>query len=125
MSLVSLGQSHGRGRGIFAVERIESGTTIEVCPVIPISPEHRRIIEQTELFNYYFNWEEDSLSVALCLGYGSIYNHSYHPNARYDKNYADKTISFVAIGPIEAGEEITVNYNGHPHDQTRVWFTAV
>jgi len=115
-----IGQSPGRGRGIFATEDISPGTHIETCPVIVLPAKDRPHIEHTELFNYYFKWKDDSL--AICLGNGSLYNHSYDPNARYDKAYESNEIHFVAVRPIQAGEEITINYNGNLHDQTRVWF---
>lgn len=116
-----IGQSPGRGRGIFATQDIAPGTLIEACPVIVLPAKDLQHLEHTELFNYYFRWEEGA---AICLGNGSLYNHSYDPNARYDKEIESQEIHFVAIRPIEAGEEITVNYNGNAHDQTRVWFES-
>ena len=32
------------------------------------------------------------------------------------------TIRFVALRDIEAGEEVTTNYNGNPDSQEPVWF---
>ena len=60
---------------------------------------------------------------ALALGYGSLYNHSYRPNARYE-DVGPRTKSFLAIRDI-GGEEITVNYNGKPRSRTAVWFDVV
>jgi SET domain-containing protein len=57
-------------------------------------------------------------------GYGSLYNHSYRPNARY-VDLAGRTKLFTAIRDIAAGEEITVNYNGEPGDETPVGFEVV
>ena len=62
--------------------------------------------------------------MALALGYGSLYNHSYQPNARYDDE-SGQTKVFTAIRDIEAGEEITVNYNGEPEDESPVGFEVV
>ena len=61
---------------------------------------------------------------AIALGYGSLYNHSYAPNARYEEGPA-ATMLFLALRPIEAGEEITVNYNGDPHDDSPVGFEVL
>ena len=61
---------------------------------------------------------------ALALGYGSLYNHSYRPNARY-VDLGDRTKLFTAIWDIAAGEEITVNYNGEPGDETPVGFEVI
>ena len=49
-------------------------------------------------------------TLALALGYGSLYNHSYQPNARYDDQPAG-AMTFTALRDIRAGEEITINYN--------------
>ena len=62
--------------------------------------------------------------LALALGYGSLYNHSYRPNARY-VDLAGRTKLFTAMRDIAAGEEITVNYNGEPEDDTPVGFEVV
>lgn len=108
------------GRGVFACRGFAEGEIIEQCHVIVIGAADRRIIDGTDLYNYYFDWRERS--AALALGNGSLYNHSYEPNARYVKNHTDETIDFVAIHPIADGDEILVNYNGDPSDTTPVWF---
>ena len=58
----------------------------------------------------------------FALGYGSIYNHSYSPNARYVKHFDRRTIDFIALWDIAAGEEIPTNYNGVPDSKKMVWF---
>ena len=57
----------------------------------------------------------------LALGFGSLYNHSYRPNARYD-DVGPQAKSFTALRDIAPGEEITVNYNGEPGRRKKVWF---
>ena len=114
--------SEGKGRGVFCNENIPKSTVIEVCPVIVCPPQDRSLIDQTFLYNYYFLWDEDLLSTAFALGFGSLYNHSYHPNARYETYYEEQIIRFIAIRDIPAHTEITVNYNYDPEDQTKVWF---
>ena len=110
----------GKGRGVFARRAIRAGEEIERVPVI-VLPE--AIIDEgpadSRLPDYVFTWGRGTL--ALALGYGSIYNHSYRPNARYDDD-GDRTKIFTAIRPIAAGEEITVNYNGDPSDKSPLHF---
>ena len=106
--------------GVFAQSEIKQWETIEICPIILLNQEDTETIDQTHLYNYYFSWEYQWS--ALALGYGSLYNHSYSPNARYQKDFANQTIHFLAIQDINRGEEITVNYNGDPLDQEKVWF---
>lgn len=110
------------GRGVFACRDFAEGDVIEHCHVIILGPDDRKRIDDTDLYNYYFDWA--GRSAALALGNGSLYNHSYDPNARYIKNQADHTIDFVAIHPIADGDEILVNYNGDPVDVSPVWFEA-
>jgi len=62
--------------------------------------------------------------VAIALGYGSLYNHSYTPNAHY-RDIGRRSKEFLAVRDIAAGEEITVNYNGDPQDRTAVDFEVV
>ncbi|HNE48113.1 MAG TPA: SET domain-containing protein-lysine N-methyltransferase, partial [Saprospiraceae bacterium] len=59
---------------------------------------------------------------AIALGYGSLYNHSYNPNARYEVDFDEEVIRFYTLSTIKAGGEITVNYNGDWQDQNPVWF---
>ena len=72
------------------------------------------------LKSYFFQWTEKT--VAISLGYGSMYNHSYDPNGTFDFNYRGRTMVYKARRPIAKGEEITINYQGAPDDPTPVWF---
>jgi SET domain-containing protein len=105
------------GRGVFARKDIPAGTLLERVPVIlipkseifGIAPVNRRSLL---LALYAFSWEPIANdTVALALGYGSIYNHSFDPNARYTP-VAPDVLEFHAIKPIAAGTEIFVNYHG-------------
>ena len=113
----------GKGRGVFARRAIRDGEEIERVPVIVLpggtideGPEGSRLPD------YVFTWGKKTL--ALALGYGSLYNHSYRPNARYD-DLGDRTKVFTAIRDIAPGEEITVNYNGDPDDRTPLHFEVM
>lgn len=112
----------GKGRGIVAAEPIAADTVFERSPVIEIPQEEIVHIRRTELHNYFFKWGSEREDAAIALGFGSLFNHSYEPNADFSNNLDDKTIDFVALRPIAAGEEITINYNGDPEDRSRLWF---
>lgn len=116
----------GAGRGMFAVKDFAQGDLIESCPVIAL-PDHkdRARLRRTGLVNYYFLWGPERTQAAICLGYGSLYNHSYEPNARWDKQVEEERMDFYAISDISAGEEITVNYNGNPDDTRELWIHAI
>ncbi len=114
------------GRGIFASVAIKAGEVIEICPVIEFPKKDLRFLKQTLLRNYYFMWGEGLQTVAVCLGFGSLYNHSYDPNATYMKHLEDETIHFNAIKDIAKDEEITVNYNhGNPNDKSPLWIKDI
>lgn len=117
-----VGPSPLNGRGVFSAEPIPRDSLLEVCPVIVLPEEDVHHIEETHLHDYYFLWGENEKQCAIVLGYGSLYNHSFSPNAEYRADYPAGALCFYALRDIPAGEEITVNYNGDPRDDSPVWF---
>ena len=112
------------GRGVFTTESIPAGTTIEISPVITLSPEERANVEKTGLFNYIFEWGEDYTGAAVALGYVSMYNHSYSSNCIYEMDFENVEMRIRTVKPILKGEELTINYNADPDDTTPIWFEA-
>lgn len=110
------------GRGVYTAAPVAEGSLLEICPVIVLPPEDLPAIHGSRLHDYYFLWGEDEQSCAIALGYGSLYNHSFEPNAYYQADYESDTLLFFAHRDLEAGEEITVNYNGDPSVADEVWF---
>jgi SET domain-containing protein len=113
----------GKGRGVVALRAFDVGEIIEVVPVLVVR--HSDVLDQTELANYVYNWPTGDNDVAIAFGFGSLYNHSYEPNARYDKRPDDGgfgTICYTCIRPIGVGDEIVINYNGAPEDRSPMWF---
>lgn len=111
-----------KGRGVFALKSFKEGEIIEKCPVINVTPKERKHCEKTILAYYIYPWRSTQ-SGSVVLGYGSIYNHSFNPNADWKQNFKEETMVYRAIRPIKKGEEITVNYNGEPDDKTLIdWF---
>ncbi|RLS55392.1 MAG: SET domain-containing protein [Planctomycetota bacterium] len=109
----------GKGRGVFAKIAIPKGTVFETVPVLVCKQDD---IIGSNLMDYVYAWT--SSSVALALGYGSLYNHSYKPNARYD-DLAQQRKSYTALRDIAAGDEITINYNGDPKSRKNVGFDVL
>jgi uncharacterized protein len=123
MADVLVKESPSRGRGIFAARRFLAGEVIEVCPVIALSSDDAAKLDDTHLYNYYFGWGAENKGAAIALGFGSLYNHSYDPNAAYRKSEADSTISIIAVKPIAPDEEILIKYNyGNVEDGGPLWF---
>jgi len=123
MDYLEVRQTKLKGRGVFTTRSISQGEIIEVCPIIELPEEETPHIDATKLYNYYFNWGEKLNKVAIALGYGSLYNHSFRPNAVYEKDFSRNLLVFRSLSDIQAGEEITVNYNGIPTDKRPLWFT--
>jgi len=121
--LVYVGATPGKGRGCFARRDILSGEVIERAPVIILPPESPVSAQVTELDHYAFNWPDAGAGAcAVALGYGSLYNHSYTPNAVYERDHAHAELTVVALRNIAAGEEVVFNYNRIPGDLDPVWF---
>ena len=109
------------GRGVFCSKKIVEGQIIEICPVIPLSIKHGRIVQTTFLEDYVFQWptekqikakasEEMWATCCVTLGYGSLYNHSRTPNSEWTINYKKLQMIFYALETIKADTEIKHNY---------------
>jgi SET domain-containing protein len=123
MSTIYVKDTQKYGRGIYAERDIKKGEKFEVSPIIMISTEEwEKYLEKTILYNYLFYWGEN---LALALGYGSLFNHSYQPNARFYNNMANLSIDFYALRDIKQDEEITINYHGDPEDDSPLWFDVI
>lgn len=68
------------GRGVFASERISKGEILEECHVIEVPDtnlDYPHILQR-----HFFQWPKGGNGIVICLGYGSIFNHSNEsPNA--------------------------------------------
>jgi len=115
---ISVRDAGPRGRGVFALRSFSPGQIIEICPVIVLLPGELKLVDATSLFAYYFGWLD---SGALATGFGCFYNHSDGPNARYEKDYQQRTITFLAMTSIKPDEEITIHYNTGTVE-TPLWF---
>ncbi|MCP3762280.1 SET domain-containing protein [Domibacillus sp. A3M-37] len=125
MKPICIKNTDNYGRGIYAARDIKTGELIEVSPVL-ISPQTEwKYLEKTILFDYCFTWGENYEHTAIALGYGSLFNHSYTPNAVFVYNLDALSIDFYAIANINENEEITINYNCDPEDKSSLWFEII
>ncbi len=115
-------ESDIHGLGVFTGAPIPKDTLLEVCPVIVLSTEDKKLIHQTHLHDYYFLWGEHNAQCAIALGWGSLFNHSDTPNAIVELNQIEKTLDIYSLRDIEAGEEIFIDYNGGEDQENIVWF---
>jgi SET domain-containing protein len=112
------------GRGVFTSENIDAGTVVEIAPVIVMTAEERKLVDQTLLHDYIFEWGDDEQQCCMALGYVPIYNHSYESNCEYEMEYDLQQISIKAVRAVKAGEELFINYNGDWNDSKPLWFQA-
>lgn len=111
-----------KGRGVFTAKKIAKETLIETAPVVVMTAAERKLLDQTLLHDYIFEWQGDKCCMAL--GYIPVYNHSYNSNCEYFMDYDDNTMFIKAVREIAAGEELTINYNGDWNNEKKLWFDA-
>ena len=117
-----IGPTSSMGRGVFTSEDIVAGTVVEVAPVIIMSHEERKLLDQTLLHNYIFEWGDEKDRCCIALGYVSVYNHSYSSNCEYEMDFEQEQISIKTVRNIKAGEELFINYNGDWNNSKQLWF---
>ncbi len=110
------------GRGVFTSADIESGTMVEIAPVIIMSSDEKKLLDQTLLHDYIFEWGEEKKQCCMALGYVPIYNHSYQSNCEYEMDFEGELITIKTISSVKAGEELFINYNGDWNNSKPVWF---
>ena len=110
-------------RGVFARVDIKKGEIIERCPVIEVPKYDTSNLRESILVTYFFYFGRSKERLVVALGFGSIYDHSYEPNAMYRIKPEERLIDFIALKYIKKDDEITINYNhGSPKDKSPLWF---
>ncbi len=119
-------ETDNKGRAVFTAETIPVDTIIEEAPVLVMSADERKLLDQTLLHDYIFEWQPGGASMCcMALGWVPMYNHSYTSNCEYFMSYEDRTICIKTVRDIQAGEELSINYNGDWHDTKPLWFTPI
>nr|MBI5455972.1 SET domain-containing protein-lysine N-methyltransferase [Candidatus Levybacteria bacterium] len=111
------------GRGVFTICDIKKNEIIEKCPVIEVPKHDMANLNESFLVTYFFYFGKKKERLAVALGFGSIYNHTHKPNAKYQIKPDENCINFIALKDIKKDEEITINYNpGIPKNKSSLWF---
>jgi len=121
---IETGPSPIHGQGVFAGRLFKKGELIETAPVILLDNTDWELLRETHLFGYYFLLNNKKHPAALGLGLSSLYNHAVQSNAAYTVSIKKQCLCFNALRTIQPGEEITLNYNGRPGDESPVYFPA-
>ena len=118
------GPSKKGGRGVFSAHEVSRGDVIEICPLLLIPSDQLEYIDKTIFYDYYYAWPGKEEGACVALGYGSLYNHSFKPNADVIFDIDEKTIVIKALKKIKAHQEIFIDYQGGDKESTKLWFDA-
>ena len=102
------------GRGLFALKDIEAGVLIELSPVIEIPKNETKHITKTILTTYSFYLEPKEDIECICLGLGSLFNHSNKPNLKVKRDFSKKELSFYITKKVIEDEELFIDYGYAP-----------
>jgi SET domain-containing protein len=111
---VSLKESPGQGRGVFAEEPISADSLILVEPVLMLSDDETL---QLEVLSHYLFQMGDSMAIGL--GVSTFMNHSGNPNVRVNRLIDRELLEYYALRDIMVGEELTHRY------VRELWFSPV
>ncbi len=125
LPILIVAPSAKRGRGVFAGEKIAANTIIEISPVLVLSAKDRKEVEKTLLFDYIFEWGDDSKQACIALGYLSLYNHAYDANCDYEMDFEENLMTITTVRTVKKGEELFINYNAKADDASPIWFEAL
>lgn len=115
-------ETPGKGRGVFTREELPPMKVIEISSVLVMDAAARKLLDQTTLHDYIFEWGINEDQCCVAWGYVSMYNHSYEANCEYFMDFEKDVISIKTVREIMQGEELTINYNGNWDDKKPVWF---
>ena len=116
----------GKGRGVVAERDIVAGELVERAPVLIVPEADRTGVDRTNLGNYIFMWEHDTVAedlyaqkgrAAVVLGFASLLNHASDPNCDFVRYIDALALDLVAVRDIRVGEELTIDYG------LTLWFT--
>jgi SET domain-containing protein len=110
------------GNGVFTSEAIRANTIIEVSPVVVMKQAERKLLDQTLLHDYIFEWGDNKRQCCMALGYVPVYNHSFNSNCEYEMEFEEEVIKVRTVRDVKKGEELFINYNGTFNDRKPLWF---
>lgn len=116
------------GRGVYARRDIKKGEIIETSPIIEVPQHDMSNLKGSILVTYFFYFGKKKERLAIALGFGSIYNHSYKPNITYEVKPKVKLIDFIALDDINKDDELTFNYRNSSNLKSKkrpLWFEKV
>lgn len=119
-----IGKTKNMGNGVFTSEAIRANTIIEVSPVVVMKQSERKLLDQTLLHDYIFEWGDSKRQCCMALGYVPVYNHSFNANCEYEMEFEEEVIKVRTVRNVRKDEELFINYNGTFNDRKPLWFNA-
>ena len=112
--LVTVRESPGKGRGVFAARDISAGTVISVAHSIPFPTD---ALDGTPIEGHQFDYEQDDQD-CIVLGVQQLINHADPPNCRCEWEVVDgqRMHKVFTVRDIKAGEELSIDY------EVPLWF---
>ena len=106
---ITVRESPIHGLGVFALQDVAAGETLERCPYIVIDDDDLQ--EANRLNDYLFTSPADPNDYLVVMGCGMLYNHAAPGNAKWEVDEADnRFLRFYAGCDIKAGEELFHDY---------------
>lgn len=108
--MIEVARSPGKGKGVFALERIEAGRVIERSPITRYEGEAAESIRRTPVFLHTFvgRGEDERDQIIVAWGLVTMANHSEAPSASV--HFEAGFVTLTAQRVILKGEEITIRY---------------
>lgn len=101
------------GRGLKATQSIQTDKVLFTAELLVLSPNDTVKVNETDLKYYTFKYNDEQ--DCLVLGDGELFNHSAAANVGYKLmdwgNQGRKVMVFYTLRPIEAGEQLFIDYN--------------
>lgn len=113
-----------KGRGVYSKSFIQKDEIIEVCPLLVLPESDYDVLIESHLADYFFTFNREEKTLAIALGFGSLYNHTKYSNAAYLLDTKKKRMTYYALSEIPAGTEICINYAGEHGLDFSEWFKA-
>jgi uncharacterized protein len=125
LSSLRIADIPNKGRGVVTMDFIAAQTVVECSPVIVMDAAARKLLDQTKLHDYIFVWGQNEDECCMAQGYISVYNHAVNSNCEYFMNFIEQNMYVKTVIDIEAGQELTINYNGDFDNDSPVWFDTL
>lgn len=102
-----------KGRCVFANISFKIGDVVEHAPTWGFDDVQRKLLDNTQLFEYYFVRHEKEFQTGyVVFGWTSIVNHSSNPNTKimWTDSASGMWATIVALKDIKVNDEITHCY---------------